>query len=98
MFPSFGPQPPSFNQNPIMGQLPMFGGYANQPGQMQPLLGQGLQMPQQQQPQQHQGGPLGQFGPMFGLAGMMAGHGGFGAIAPLLGGLMGWGLHKAKVF
>jgi hypothetical protein len=84
------------------GQLPMGGS---------PLLGQNvMQMPQLQSMGQQGapqggnnghnglGGFLGKFGPMFGIAGMMAGQGGLSQLAPLLGGLAGWGLHKAKVF
>jgi hypothetical protein len=73
-------------------------GAPNLGGQVQmPTLGQNF-MQQNQHPGGFLNGPLGKFAPMFGMAGMMAGHGGLGQMAPLLGGLAGWGLHKAGAF
>ena len=101
-------QQPSFQQNPIMGQVQQMGMMPQMPsfmGQnfMQRLQGYGINPPDPtaQGPQmQHgnHGGGLGAFGPMFGLAGMMAGHGGLRQMAPLLGGLAGFGLSKSGLF
>lgn len=75
--------------------------FINQPmqfGQMpsamtqSPMLGQSFMQPQQQQ--QH--GPLGQFAPLFGMAGMLSQRGGLGGLAPLFG--IGGGLLFSHLF